>query len=456
MSVTGRLCRVVAACAALAMVWSGTGQSTAAAETRRIIRDAEIEDLLRSYTLPLFREAGIAADAGEVVIIANSAINAFVTSGQRIFVHTGLLTEADTPNEVIGVLAHEIGHIAGGHHARSREELARASIGSIVSMIAGAAAIAGGAAIGNSDISSAAVGVMRGTQSAIQRNFLSYAREQESAADQAALRYLEATGQSARGMLRIFERLSDQMLVSVSNVDPYVMSHPLPRERINVLERVVSESPYFAATDSDGLMLRHQLVQAKILSYLGRPSTVARRYAGDEGSLPAIYARAITYFRGGDIERSLKEIDKLIAQMPDYPYFHEIKGQALLESGRAREAIPHLAHAVELAPDAPLIRILLGQAMISTDDPAYLDPAIVQLSRALQSERRSAPGFRFLAIAYGKKGDTGRAELASANEYAVRGDLAQARNFAQRAKDKLPPASTEWQIADDIESIKRN
>ncbi|NND50345.1 MAG: tetratricopeptide repeat protein [Rhizobiales bacterium] len=322
-------------------------------------------------------------------------------------------------------------------------------------MIAGAAAIAGGVAAGNSDVSKAAVGLMRGGQGAFQRNFLRYAREQESAADQAALRYLDATGQSAKGMLRLFERLSDQMLVAVRNIDPYVMSHPLPRERINLLADSVSRGRYYNTPDAPELVLRHQLAQAKILAYLGRPSTIQRRYGAGDTGLPATYARAITYFRGGDIDRAIVEIDRLIAALPAYPYFHEIKGQALLESGRARQAIPILEHAIKLAPNAPLIRILLAQAMISTNDPALIDRAITQLLRAMQHEGRSSAGYRFLAIAYGRKGDTGRAELASAREYAIRGDLSQARVFAKRAKEKLPRGSTEWQVADDIENIKR-
>jgi len=446
--------RVGCAIAAAAMVL-GALPAPAAAE-RTIIRDAEIEALLRDYTLPLFAAAGIAASAAEVVIISSSTINAFVSSGQRIFVHTGLITETDTPNEVIGVLAHETGHIAGGHSARSRDELARASIAQIVATIAGAAAIAGGVATGNRDVSAAATGVMRGSQSAIQRTFLAYAREQESAADQAALGFLAATGQSARGMLTTFERLSDQMLVSVRNVDPYLLSHPLPRERISLLARMVEQSPNYERRDPPELQLRHDLAKAKILAYLGRPGTVLRAYKDTDDALPARYARAISHYRGGDMDRAIAEIDRLIAAIPEYPYFHEIKGQALLESGRGREAVPILRHAVALAPDSPLIRILLGQALISTGDPADTDAAIVQLSRALQSEHRSSAGYRFLAIAYGKKGDTGRAEFASANEFAVRGDMDQARAFARRAKDKLPRGSVEWQLADDIENIKPN
>ncbi|NND50128.1 MAG: M48 family metallopeptidase [Rhizobiales bacterium] len=451
----GRSGRALMMIAALAMFAASVLPTQVLAQKRKIIRDAEVEALLRDYTLPLFRAAGIPANAGEVVIVSSSRINAFVSSGQRVYVHTGLITEADTPNEVIGVLAHEIGHIAGGHHARSRDEIARASIGSVVSMIAGAAAIAGGVAAGNADVSKAAVGLMRSSQGAFQRNFLRYAREQESAADQAAIRFLDATGQSAKGMLRLFERLSDQMLVSVRNIDPYVQSHPLPRERINFLARTVSEGRYFNTPDPPELLLRHQLAQAKILAYLGRPSTVTRRYGAGDTGLPATYARAISYFRSGDIERSIVELDRLIAAMPGYPYFHEIKGQALLETGRARQAIPILQHAIKLAPNSPLIRILLAQAMISTGDDAYIEPAITQLLRAMQHEHRSSAGYRFLAIAYGRKGDTGRAELASANEYAVRGDISQARVFAKRAKEKLPRGSTEWQIADDIENIKR-
>jgi predicted Zn-dependent protease len=444
---------LIALLIALGSYISSSGTSIAASPA--IIRDAEIEALLRDYTIPLFKAAGLPTSAVDVVIIYNTDINAFVTSGQRIFIHTGLITESATPNEVIGVLAHETGHIAGGHHARTRDEISRASISNTVAILAGLVAAGGVAAAGGSHNGAAAVGgIFGGAQSAIKRSFLSYAREQESAADQAALRFLDETGQSAAGMLTMFDLLSDQMMVSVRNIDPYLQSHPLPRERINILKQIVQSSPYYRKNDSSELLLRHEFAQAKILAYLGQPSKVFRKYKNDATSLPATYARAITYFRNGDLNRSIIEIDKLIDSLPNYPYFYEIKGQAFLESGRAHEAIPVLKKAVNLAPNSPLIRILLGQAIISTNDPGLLDTAITQLSRALVHERRSPVGYRFLAIAYSRKGQTGRAELASANEYSARGDFALAIQFAKRAKDKFRPGTTEWEIAEDIINIK--
>lgn len=447
--------KAVAAGVAVALATSATFDS-AHAVARKVIRDAEIEALLRTYTTPIFKAAGLAPSAVDVILVEDSSINAFVSGGQRIFIHTGLLTEADTPNEVIGVLAHEAGHIAGGHLARSREELDRASITSIIAALAGAAAIAGGVMSGNSEIGGAGTGIISAGQESARRNFLRYAREQESAADQAAMRYLDATGQSAKGMLRLFERLADQMLVSVTNVDPYIQSHPLPRERITLLRRMAEASPYYDVADPPDLVLRHELMRAKLYAYLGRPSAVANRYGDDPDSAPAIYARAITYFKGGDMDRSIAEIDRLIAAHPNYPYFHELKGQALLESGRAEQSIPILQHAVELAPDAPLIRILLAQALVTTNDQRYLQSAVDHLSHALVTERRSSSGYRLLAIAYDRLGDTARAELASANEYVVRGDLEQAKHMAQRAKEKFRRGSSEWQIADDIENIRAN
>lgn len=421
---------------------------------RSIIRDAEIEALLRDYSEPVFRAAGLAPSAVDVIIVRDSGINAFVTGGQKIFIHTGLLTEADTANEVIGVIAHEAGHIAGGHLARSRDELERASVASIVAQIAGMAAAAGGALAGSNEIGQLGTGIARGGQEVARRTFLKYARAQEAAADQAAMRYLDATGQSARGMLKLFERLSDQMLVSVRNVDPYVLSHPLPRERIALLRRMAQASPHYNKPDPPQLALRHELMRAKLLAYLGRPNTVFRRYKENNNSLPARYARAITYYRSADLNRALRELDSMIRENPNYPYFWELRGQALLESRRIPEAIESLNRAVELAPKAALIRIILAQALLESGDPRLVDTAISHLQRAVSTEFRSSFAFRQLAFAYDRKGDTGRAKLASARGSLIRGDRTQAQRLAKGAKESLRRGTPEWVQADDILNIK--
>jgi len=424
------------------------------AQSRSEIRDAEIESLLREYTTPIFKAAGLNPRVVDVVLIKDSAINAFVTGGQRIFIHTGLLTEADTPNEVIGVMAHEAGHIAAGHLVRMRDEINRAKIASVITAMLGAAAIAGGALSGNAEATSAGAAIVQGSRGIGQRTFLKYARSQEAAADQAAVRYLEATGQSSKGMLRLFERLSDQMLVSVRNIDPYAVSHPLPRERISLLDRLARSSPYFNREDSPNLQLRHDLMRAKLVAFLGRPGTISRKYKFADDSLPARYARAIASYRTANVQKAIKEIDVLIASLPNYPYFWELKGQALLEAGRPSEALKPLRTAVKLAPNQPLLRILLAQALLQTGKPASVDPAIKQLRLALRTEKRSSFAFKQLAFAYGKKGNKGRAQLYTAREMLLRGQLDRAVVFAKRAKDSLKRGTPEWITADDIVNLK--
>jgi len=426
----------------------------AAAQSRSVIRDAEIESLLRDYTTPIFKAAGLNPGVVEVILVKDSAINAFVTGGQRIFIHTGLLTEASTANEVIGVMAHEAGHIAAGHLVRMREEINRARIASVITAMLGAVAVAGGALTGNSAATSAGSAIVQGSAGIGQRTFLKYARSQEAAADQAAVRYLEATGQSSKGMLRLFERLSDQMLVSIRNIDPYAVSHPLPRERIALLDRMARSSRYFNREDSPNLQLRHDLMRAKLVAFLGRPGKISRKYKFADTSLPARYARAISSYRTANVGKAIKEIDALIASLPNYPYFWELKGQALLEAGRPNEAIKPLRTAVKLAPEQPLLRILLAQALLQTGKPASVDPAIQQLRRALRTEKRSSFAFKQLAFAYGKKGNKARAQLYTAQEMLVRGQLDRAVVFAKRARDGMKRGTPEWVSADDIVNLK--
>lgn len=444
---------MVRALSAAVLSFAVSGQ--AAAQSRSEIRDAEIESLLREYATPIFKAAGLNPRFVNIILINNSAINAFVTGGQRVFIHTGLLTEASTPNEVMGVFAHEAGHIAAGHLVRMRDEVNRAQIATVITAMLGAAAVAGGALSGDTDTSSVGAAIIRGSSGIGQRTFLKYARSQEAAADQAAVRYLDATKQSAKGMLRLFERLSDQMLVSIRNVDPYAVSHPLPRERIALLDRLARSSRYFNREDSPSLQLRHDLMRAKLVAFLGRPGTISRKYKFADDSLPARYARAISSYRTSNVRQAVKDIDALIAELPNYPYFWELKGQALLEAGRANQALKPLYRAVQLAPNQPLLRILLAQALLQTGKSAQVDPAIKQLRRALRTEKRSSFGFKQLALAYGKKGNKARAQYYTAQEMLVRGQLDRAIVFAKRAKDGLKRGSPEWITADDIVNLKR-
>jgi predicted Zn-dependent protease len=432
----------------------GTSLPAQAQKGPPIIRDAEIEQLLKEYTQPILRVAGLTQQNIQVVIINDRSFNAFVADGRRIFVNGGALLEAETPNQIIGVLAHETGHIAGGHLARLREQLAAASTQSIIAMILGVGAMVAGGRSGNSGLSQGGMAALSGPGAAIQNSLFAYLRAQEDQADRAAVKFLTASGQSAKGMYETFKRLADQMLYQTQYLNKYMQSHPLPSERVGALEGLAKASPYWNTKDSPALQARHDLVRAKLFGFIERPDAVARRYPPGDGSLAARYARAISAVRFADPRAAQAQIDALIHAHPQNPYFHELKGQMLLEAGRPAEAIAPLRQAVQLAPNPALIQIMLGQALVASQDRAHLDEAVSILQAALTREPEFSEGYGQLAMAYGRKNDLARADLASAQAAFMRGDIKTAREIAARAKTRFPVGSPGWVKADDIASYK--
>jgi predicted Zn-dependent protease len=418
----------------------------------RIIRDAETEQLLREYAMPIFKAAGINARATKIILVDDRSFNAFVANGQKIFINVGALMDAETPNEIIGVLAHETGHIAGGHLARFRQQVANAQILSVIGMLAGAGAMVGAANSGSQvgGAGTGAMGVFIGGQELVKRNLLSYQRSEEQAADAAALRYLAAMGQSPKGMLDTFARFADSGLFRSRSVDPYLLSHPLPSERVSQLERLAKQSPYFNVKDPASLQARHELMRAKLFGFVERQETVLRRYPPSNRSAPARYARAVIAYKSGRLSEALAAIDGLLAEQPDNAYFHELKGQALLESGRAGEAVGPLRRAVSLAPGGVPIRAMLGQALVATGDPRQLVEGVRELKNATTREPESPDAFRHLAMAYSRRGDIGLAELASAQAFFNSGDIKNAQTQASRAMTKLSPGSPGYLKAEDI------
>jgi predicted Zn-dependent protease len=439
--------RLTAAAVAAALAFAPVATR---AQDLPLIRDAEIEGLMRIYTGPLFDAAGLTRESVNVHLIQSRGINAFVAGGQRIFIYTGLLTGAKTPNEVIGVLAHETAHIAGGHLARLGLQLDKASNLAIITTLLGAAAMAGGMVAGSSGAAGAGQGLMMGGAGLAQRNVLSYARAQESAADQAAVRILDKTGQSSRGMLELFHKLANQSLASAQFVDPYVMSHPMPLDRIRNLERLAKASPHFDKPDPPLLVLRHKLMQAKIIGFVESPQAVYQKYPASDTSLPARYARAIAAFRIGDLKNALPVIEGLIAEIPENPYFWELKGQALLESGQAAQAIPPLQEAVKRLPTNGLIRMLLAQAQLGLDGQANATAALESLRLAQRSEDDSPRLHMLMAQAYGRLNNLAQAELATAEMAVRRGDRELASQKATGAIKGLQPNTPEWLRAQDI------
>jgi predicted Zn-dependent protease len=443
------------ALALLTVLAVATAAGPARSQGVPIIRDSETEQLLREYTAPILRAAGLAQQNVRVVIINDRAFNAFVADGRRIFVNVGALMESRTPNQVIGVFAHESGHIAGGHLARLRDELANAQTSSIIAMLVGVGAmVAGSRGGGSGNASQIGMAAALGPQSMIQRSVLGYVRAQEEQADKAGVKFLNATGQSAKGMYETFKRFAEQVLVSAQYTDPYLQTHPMPKERVAALEELVKGSPYWEKKDAPELQLRHDLMRAKLSGFIERPETVTRRYPPSDTSLPARYARAIAAYRHADLRDAIAQIDGLIAVQPSNPYFYELKGQALMENGRAADAIGPLRRAVALAPDAVLIRVMLGQALVATNDTKFAEEAIPFLRTAMTREPDLPDVYSQLAMAYGRKGEYAEADLASAQAAFARGDIKTAKELAARAKTRFPTGSPGWVRADDIVTSK--
>ena len=421
-----------------------------------ILRDTEAEALLREYTRPILRAAGLEKQNIQMVIINDSAFNAFVADGRRIFVNYGAIMQSETPNQLIGVLAHETGHLAGGHLAKLREQLARAQTQMLVAMLIGAGAIVAGAAKGTSGsgLADAGAAAVAGPGEMIRRSLLSYQRQQEENADRAGVKFLTATGQSAKGMYDTFRRFTNDSLFAARGADPYLQSHPMPAERVAALEQIARASPYWDKKDDPALQLRHDMMRAKISAFMERQDTVYRRYPLSNTSMPARYARAITTYLHGDLNNALAQIDGLIQAQPSNPYFYELRGQALLEGGRPNEAIAPLHKAIALSGNAPLIEMLLGQALVATDNKAYADEAITILRAAVVRETEAPLGYSQLAMAYGKKGNYAEADLASAQAAYLRGDNKTARELAARAKTRFAVGTPGWVRADDIVTAK--
>jgi predicted Zn-dependent protease len=255
-------------------------------------------------------------------------------------------------------------------------------------------------------------------------------------------------------MSETFKRLADQILYASQGIDPYMQSHPLPTERVRALEGMARQSPHWDKKDPPALQARHDLARAKLYGFIDPRDGVARRYPISDQSIAAKYARAIASYRFGNVPGALQQVDALIQAQPQNPYFHELKGQALLEAGRPAEAIAPLRRAVQLAPHPALIQVMLAQAILASNNKALAEEAVGLLETAIRREPESADGYDQMALAYGRKGDLARADLASAQASFTRGDLTTARALANRAKSRFPVGSPGWVKADDITSYK--
>ena len=421
--------------------------------TVAVVRDAEIETLLKDYAGPVLKAADLNASRIQIILVNDESFNAFV-DGQRMFINTGALSASTVPNEIIGVIAHEAGHLAGGHQQRLREQIASAQTLAIVGSLLGVGVLAAGSIAGSEGGAQAGGALITATPSIVQRNLLSYRRSEEMNADQAAARILNATGQSMKGMLTTFERFSQSMALAGVRVDPYQISHPLPRERFALLEELARKSKFFDAKDPKALNDRHQLMRAKIAAYSGGAQAVVRMFANDRGSLAARYGDAIATDLAGNSPASLKKLDALIREQPNNPYFHEFRGEVLIKLRRTDEAIKAFAQAVKLDRSrSALIRARYGFALVASGKPGNMNRAIEELRASIQAEPDNFPAYRHLSQAYGIAGDIANAELIMAEGNYRAGNKREAKSFAARALQKLPKGSPGALRANDILTI---
>ena len=414
-----------------------------------IIRDTEVENTIRAYAAPLFAAAGLDAEAVSVHIVNDSRLNAFVAGGLNLFVNTGLLMASDTPDEIIGVLAHETGHIAGGHLVRTRQAVKNATAEAILAYILGAAAIISGGG--------EAAGAILGTGTAIaQQSLIRYSQSQEQAADQAAVHYLESVGRSAQGMLDIFYKLEDQELLTAERQDPYLRSHPLTRDRIRFVRNFIETAQYSAVPSSTTEINAHLRMVAKLYSFLNSPGKTLREYRKSDTTVPARYARAIAYYRIPDVKQAIKEIDSLVQEFPDDPWFQELKGQILFENGHIALSIAPYERAVMLRPNEPLMRLGLARAQIEINDEKLIKKAIDNLIIAARAEPNYAEHWHFLGIAYGRGGQLAESSLALAESSLLRNEFVEAKYHAEKAKRGLAKGSPAFLRAADISMAAAN
>ena len=413
----------------------------------KVIRDVEIEVLLHDLTNPILDAAGISKGSVNLYIVQDKALNAFVAGGLNLFLNTGLLMRTEHPGQLAGVIAHEVGHIAGGHLSRVSGAQERAVAEVILSTVLGAAAaVAGAPALGTA--------IIAGGQTVAQRDILSFSRSQEQAADQAGVSYLRRIGVSAAGLAEFFDILDEQNLLSASRGNPYLRSHPLTRDRIRFVESQIAPDQDGSAGHPPEWAIRHQRMVAKLDAFLGDPRRTLQQATGD--GLTDRYRRAIALYRLPDLESAVAEIDGLIADHPDDPYFHELKGQMLFENGRIEAAISPYRESVRLKP-AALLQIGLARALIESGDGEAGLEAVQLLKAAVRSEPKNAGAWRLLGIAQGRSGEEGEASLSLAEWALLSGKQDDAKLHARRAESKIGPSDPGWlQLQDILRAIEES
>ena len=406
-----------------------------------VIRDAETEAVIDQIAFPIFGAARLDPESIDIYILNDEKLNAFVAGGQNLFVNTGLIMRTTSPDELAGVIAHETGHIAGGHLSRGMQAQQNAGISTVAGMLLGAAAaVAGAPELGTA--------IMAGGATVGQRNLLKFSRTQEQAADQAAVTYLRALQMSPEGLLDFFHVLEKQNLRISSDGSEYLRTHPLTRDRINFLEQQTAQSPYRDAKPDPALSTAYDRIVAKLDGFLSNPAQVIQRRKSD--SVPDRYARAVAYYRQPDLTKALAEIDGLIADYPQDPYFYELKGQMLFENGRVKDSIEPNRQALRYRPDSALLRYGLARSLLESGDSKDLTESAALLRDVVRVEPRNGGAWRFLGIAEGRLGNEGAASMALAEQAVLVGNRSDAQLYLRRAEQFIKPDDPNWYRLQDL------
>lgn len=414
-----------------------------------LIRDAEIEQVIRNISDPIFAAAGLTHDEIDIYIVNDRQLNAFVAGGSNIFLNTGLIGFSDDPNMLTGVIAHETGHIAGGHLLKTGAEYERSALKSTLGYVLGlAAAVAGSPEAG--------MAIVQGTNHAIQRQILKHSRVNEEAADQAALKYLDTIGLSSKGLLELMNELYSKQTQLYGDINPYILTHPLSRERIKHIDNHIENSRFARASHDKTMLHDFSMIVAKLNAFIGSYESTMRKFPPSDNSKQARYARAIAHYKKPNLQKSIFEIDSLIKDEPKNPFFHELKGQVLYENGRVDESIAHYQKAVDLNDDLPLLKIVLATAQVASENEVMRKRAISNLKQALLVEKENKFAWRQIAIAYGRGGDIGLANLALAEEYALTENKKRAEQYIETAKKHLKLGTPSYLRAEDLLSAINN
>jgi predicted Zn-dependent protease len=411
-----------------------------------LIRDTEIEDILRRDSTPIFQAAGIDPKGIQIALIGAKDPNAAAAPG-LMMVTTSLILQSDNPNELQGVIAHEVGHLAGGHSFRSADYSRAGMVPMILTMGLGVLA----ALAGSGD---AAAGLITSAPYFGAIGAAGYGREQESRADQAGATYMERAGLSARGLAEFFDKYRYQEVFAQYRRYKFFIDHPLSSDRIEALQNRVAALPHYNQKDPPEALAEHEIMKAKLDGFIN-PQVTMTKYDEKDTSYPARYARAIAYYQLKEPEKALKRVDALLVEQPNNPYLWELKGQIMFEFGQVEGAEAPQRRSVELKPDAPLLRVNLGQTLIALNDKKKTEEGIAELKKALTQEQDNAVAWRILAEAYDKHGDEGLARLATAEFQFNVGNMKQAREFAIRARDRLPKDGPDWRRATDIVLVSK-